>query len=604
MPTSTPQPSSSTRPSSRAASTNTPALPLLPYRSPTPRASKSGLQPSPLAEIQTPSSVGSRPGLVSRWSDWGSESSRTAVGGKKSGERSISGGLRKMFTRAEKKESTGSPIASDFMLVSPPKSAPTPTRSRPVSDYFPNFLKLSSYSTPSRPASARPPSTRPPTRQDDTVAGCTPLVKRHHRKGSDLSDLIVVHRPSEDGNRPSRSSENGRPSTSTTRSPSPLIGRADSLIRGLQSLDKLPESRYPGPLHVGSYGVPTPERPKPKRGYAQKEVPRSAETTPSLPPLSISGDDVFASPISRPKQARPKKSSAPPSSRPKHERPSRQRSQSMPPDEPEPVVIPPIRRHKPSQGSLDRSEALDLIQRMTSTRQPRKAPEKSKKSTDKLKSGEDRVIVPKSLYGGIISESDGSLRPKAKTPYTEKSSPLGEITPENSPSKRELQAYKRMGMSPAAERSPVRSLLTVSNLQKHDSTESFADSLAYLTAPQSPSQPKPGHSTANLSTFHLSSSQVGSFSTGQFMNDEEEFLLDHHQDKVVEWDGQRKGSLGRQASVTDMYVGTLYGEWMSEDGTATCSSTGTNGSGGGLRMISEGPLVGRKSSRKIKKAWE
>ncbi|WVQ77856.1 hypothetical protein IAR50_007553 [Cryptococcus sp. DSM 104548] len=609
MPRPAPQPPKSSRPSSRAASaSNTPALPLLPYRSPTSPASPTKSSHSRLRGVQTPSSVSSRPGLVSRWSDGGSESSRSGAGGRKSGERRFSGGFKKMFMRAEKKDSTASPIASDFLLVSPPKSVSTPTRSRPVSEYFPNFLKLSTYSSiPSRPASARPPSTRPPTRQDNTITGCNPLAKRHHRKGSNVSsDLIVVHRPSEDDAGPTRSSENGRPSTSTVRPASPLISRTDSLIRGLQSLDKLPESRYPGPSPVGSYGAPTPERPKPRRGYAQKEVPRSAEATPPIPPLSMDGEDVFASHISRPKQPRPKKSSAPPSSRPRQERPSRQRSQSMPPDDPEPVVVPPKRRHKPSQGSLDRSEALDLIQRMTSTRQPLNGSKKaSRKSFEKLKSVEDRVIVPKSLYAGLAPDTDDSLRLKAETPYSEKSSPLGEITPENSPSKRALQAHKRLGMPPpAADPSPVRSLLTVSNLQKHDSTESFADSLAYLIAPQSPSQPKPGHSTTNLSTFHLSTSQVGSFSTGQFMNDEEEFLLDQQHGEEAGWEEQRKGNLGRQASVTDMYVGTLYGEWFSEDGTATSSSTATNGSGGGLRVVSEGPLVGRKSSRKIKKAWE
>lgn len=163
-------------------------------------------------------------------------------------------------------ESSRSRCSSADFLLSQPKERSSPVKyiespirsGRPATEYFPNFLKVSTY-TPIRPH----------TRLDDSHgAGCSPRsiersMSKHKRTPLKTSNVVPLHWKSMD-----RATS---PSTVTSREPStsPLKNRTTSLVQRLQSLDNLPDSRYPGPKAKGSYGTPTPERPRPVRRPSQ-----------------------------------------------------------------------------------------------------------------------------------------------------------------------------------------------------------------------------------------------------------------------------------------------------------------------------------------------
>lgn len=534
--------------------------------------------------------------------------------------------------------------SADFLLrqlkerSSPDKDIKSPIRpGRPATEYFPNFLKVSSY-TP----------VRRHTRLDDSHgAGCGPRsiersMSKHKKTPLRTSNIISLHWKSGDRARiPStaRSSE--------SRGTSPMIKRTDSLVQRLQSLDNLPDSRYPGPKAKGSYGTPTPERPRPVRRPSQSSdvLPRldSQNSSPQkrTPQTGKSEEDVFSAPASQQESSRRKKSATQPTcGNDHHEQPFLEPSRSFSIKRPSEAnvsyqtnySISPLAQHH-RQGSLDRAEALVMIERMKSTGKLKVAnpdpPKVSNSSTvthQLSPSPRTRPVTTYSLYGGLASDSDDSLAVN-KTPqhspdkykyFTKERQDNSPVKSYTTPSRNQgYTSFQRVQSSRKGantltptrpERSPHRpvvGLIAKEKSQSHEQDalfEPFVDTLAYLTCPQSPSHALARSSTGNMSVFHDSHIDSPSPKSNHEKEEEEEeeLLLDSDASSVdsggdyrASWGSERRFSMGN-VSVTDMYLESFYGDDMNDQvGTGDKSP-------GRMTVEDDGPLV-PKSLRKTKK---
>ncbi|OXL09405.1 hypothetical protein C348_02446 [Cryptococcus neoformans Gb118] len=570
-------------------------------------------------------------GLQSHWSDWGSENSR--AGGKKDDR--FSGGLKRMFTKSGKNgKADRSRCSSAGFLLSQPKERSSPVKyiespirsGRPATEYFPNFLKVSTY-TPIRPH----------TRLDDSHgAGCSPRsiersMSKHKRTPLKTSNVVPLHWKSM--NRATS------PSTVTSREPStsPLKNRTTSLVQRLQSLDNLPDSRYPGPKAKGSYGTPTPERPRPVRRPSQPIdlLPdlecQSSSAQKGNPQTRGSEEDVFSAPASQQEPSRRKRSSAQPTRRKDlHEQPSWQPSRSLSTKRPPEANIAHRRNYSASssaqhrrQGSMDRAEALVILERMKSMGKLRIAnPDppgiSNSSTTHQLEPSPTKPVNTCSLYGGLASDSDDSLivnKTSDRSPdkyFSKESQGNSPVKAYTTPSRSQAYASFRKVQSsrktntPAptrSERSPHRPVVGSTATRKsqlHNEAsfdDSFVDNLACLTSPQPPPRSLARSSTGNMSVFH--GSHIGSPSPKNKQGKEvEELLLDSDDAGSVD-EGDYRTSFGSvrrlsegNSSVTDMYLESFYGDDVNGQDTTDESP--------GLRIAEDGPLL-PKSLRKTKK---
>ncbi|KAE8538488.1 hypothetical protein D1P53_004848 [Cryptococcus gattii VGV] len=578
-------------------------------------------------------------GLQSHWSDWGSERA-----GRKKDAR-FSGSLKRMFTKSGKNGEAGRSRCSSADLLlsqrkersSPVKNVESPIRrGRPATEYFPNFLKVSSY-TPIRRH----------TRLDDSHgAGCGPRsiersMSKHKKTPLRTINIIPLHWKSGDRARiPStaRSSE--------SKSTSPMIKRTGSLVQRLQSLDNLPDSRYPGPKAKGSYGTPTPERPRPVRRSSQSSdvLPRlDSQDSSSQKRIRETGkleEDVFSVPASQQASSRRKKSATQPTcGSDHHEQPFREPSRSLSIKGPSEAQVSyqtnysvsPLAQHH-RQGSLDRAEALVMLERMKSTGKLKVAnpnpPKVSNSSTATHQfspSPRTKPVNTYSLYGGLASDSDDSLTFN-KTPqrspdkykyFTKERQDNSPVKSYTTPSRnQEYTSFQRVQSSRKGTntltptipvRSPHRPVVgsiatgkSPSHEQDQDALfEPFVDTLAYLTCPQSPSHSLARSSTGNMSVFH--DSHIDSPSPkSNHEKEEEELLLDSDASSVdsgdyrASWGNERRLSMGN-VSVTDMYLESFYGDDMNDQVVDTGDK-----SPGRRTVEDDGPLV-PKSLRKTKK---
>lgn len=273
--------------------------------------------------------------------------------------------------------------SADFLLrqlkerSSPVKDIESPIRpGRPATEYFPNFLKVSNY-TPIRPH----------TRLDDSHgAGCGPRsiersMSKQKKTPLRTSNIISLHWKSGDRAR--------IPSTATSsesRNISPMIKRTGSLVQRLQSLDNLPDSPYPGPKAKGSYGTPTPERPVRRPSQSSDVLPRldSQNSSPQkrIPETGKLEEDVFPAPASQQESSRRKKSATQPTcGSDHHEQPFREPSRSLSIKRLSEANVSYQTNYSVShlaqhhrQGSLDRAEALVMLERMKSIGKLRREP--------------------------------------------------------------------------------------------------------------------------------------------------------------------------------------------------------------------------------------
>lgn len=531
--------------------------------------------------------------------------------------------------------------SADFLVrqlkgrSSPVKDIESPIRrGRPATEYFPNFLKISSY-TP----------VRPHTRLTDSHgAGCGPRriersMSKHKKTPLRTSNIISLHWKSGDRARiPStaRSSE--------SRSPSPMIKRTGSLVQRLQSLDNLPDSRYPGPKAKGSYGTPTPERPRPVRPPSQSSdvLPR-LDSQHSSPQKRIREtgkleEDVFSAPASQQESSRRKKSATQPTCGSNHhEQPFREPSRSFSIELLSEAnvsyqtnySVSPLAQHH-TQGSLDRAEALVMLERMKSTGKlkvanpdPPKVSNSSTATHQLSPSPRTKPVTTYSLYGGLAPDSDDSLTVN-KTPQRSPDKYFTKERQDNSPVKsyatpsrnQECTSFQRVQSSRKGtntltptrpERSPQRPVVgsvatgkSQSHEQEQDALfEPFVDTLAYLACPQSPSHSLARTSTGNMSVFHDSHINSPSPKSNHEKEEEEELLLDSDASSVdsgdyrASWGSERRLSMGN-VSVTDMYLESFYGDDMNDQ-------VGTGDKSPGRRTVEDdGPLV-PKSLRKTKK---
>lgn len=532
-------------------------------------------------------------------------------------------------------ESSRSRCSSADFLLSQPKERSSPVKdikspirsSRPATEFFPNFLKVSSYS-PSRQH----------TRLDDSHgAGCSPRsiersISKHKRTPLKTSDVVPLHWKSADR---ARSPSTGRNSESST---SPLIDRTGSLVQRLQNLDNLPDSRYPGPKAKGSYGTPTPDRPRPFRRASQSSdlLPRLDCQSPCAqkggPQTRESEEDVFSALASQQEPSRRKRSATQPTRRNDlHEQPSRQPSRSLSIKRPSEANIAHWTNYPASssaqhhrQGSMDRAEALVMLERMKSTGKLRIAnpdpPGVSNLSmTRQLSPSPTKPVNACSLYGGLASDSDDSLSVN-KTPHCLPDKYFSKESQGNFPAKSyttpsRSQAYasfrkaqsSRKTNTPTSnrpERSPHCPLLGSAAAGKSPlhNDEPFVDSLAYLTSPQSPSQSLARSSTGNMSVFH--GSHIGSPSPkNKHGKEEEELLLDSDADSNVDSGDYRTlfGSVRRlsegNSSVTDMYLESFYSDDVNGQDTRDESPE--------PRIVEDGPLLPKSLSlRKTRKVGD
>lgn len=502
---------------------------------------------------------------------------------------------------------------------------------RPATEYFPNFLKVSSY-TPIRPH----------TRLDDSHgAGCGPRsiessMSKRKKTPMRTSKIISLHWKSGDRAR--------IPSTDTSsesRNISPVIKRTGSLVQRLQSLDNLPDSRYPGLKAKGSYGTPTPERPRPVRRPSQSSdvLPRLDSQNSSekrIPETGKLEEDVFSAPASRQESSRRKKSATQPTcGSDHHEQPFREPSRSLSIKglleanvsyQANYSVSPLAQHHR--QGSLDRAEALVMLERMKSIGKFHVAnPDLPKVSnsttaTDQLlPSPRTKPVTTCSMYGGLASDSDDSLtvnktaqclRDKyLSTRECEDDSPVKSYT---TPSRnQEYTSFQRVqssrkgpntltptrpGRSPHR---PVVGLIATGKSETYEQdavSELFVDTLAYLTCPQSPSHFAQS-STGNMTVFH--DSHINSptpKSNHEKEEEEEELLLDSDASSVDSGDYQSSWASERwlcmgNVSVTDMYLESFYGDDMNDQ-------VDTGDKSRGRRTVEDGSVV-PKSLRKTKK---
>lgn len=503
---------------------------------------------------------------------------------------------------------------------------------RPATEYFPNFLKISSY-TPIRPHTGL---------DDSHGAGCGPRsiersMSKHKKTPLRTSNIISLHWKSGDRARiPSttRSSE--------SRSTSPMIKRRGSLVQRLQSLDNLPDSRYPDPKAKGSYGTPTPERPRPVRRLSQSSdvLSRldSQHSSPQkrTPQTGKSEEDVFSAPASQQESSRRKKPATQPTCRSDHhEQPFREPSQSLSIKRPSEAntsyqtnySVSPLAQHH-RQGSLDRAEALVMLEQMKSMGKLKVAnpdpPKVSKSSTTTRQSSPSprtKPVTTYSLYGGLASDSDDSLTVN-RTPQRSPDKYFTKERQDDSPGKsyttpsrnqgytsfRRVQSSRKRTntLTPTRpKRSPHRPVLgsiATGKSQSHDQDalfEPFVDTLVYLTCPQSPSHSLARSSTGNLSVFHDSHIDSPSpKSNREKEKEEEELLMDSDASSVdsgdyrASWGSERRLSMGN-VSVTDMYLESFYGDDMNDQ-------VDTGDKSPGRRTVEDGPLL-PKSLRKTKK---
>lgn len=527
--------------------------------------------------------------------------------------------------------------STDFLLrqlkerLSPVKDIESTIRPGcPATEYFPNFLKVSSY-TPFRPH----------TRLDDSHgAGCGPRsiersMSKHKKTPLRTSNIISLHWKSGDRAR--------IPSTATSsesRSISPMIKRTGSLVQRLQSLDNLPDSRYPGPKAKGSYGTPTPERPRPVRRPSQSSdvLPRldSQNSSPQkrIPETGKLEEDVFSAPASQQESSRRKKSATQPTcGSDHHEQPFREPSRSLSIKRLSEAnvsyqtnySVSPLAQHH-RQSSLDRAEALVMLERMKSIGKlhvanpdPPKVSNSSTATHQLSPSPRTKPVTTYSLYGGLASDSDDSLTVN-KTPQRSPDKYFTKERQDNSPVKsyttpsrnQEYTSFRRVQSSRKGtntltptrpERSPHRpvvGLIATGKSQSHEQDalfEPFVDTLAYLTCPQSPSHSLAQSSTGNMSVSH--DSHINSPSPkSNHEKEEEELLLDSDASSVdsgdyrASWGSERRLSMGN-VSVTDMYLESFYGDDMNDQ-------VDTGDESPGRRTVEEGRLV-PKSLRKTKK---
>lgn len=524
--------------------------------------------------------------------------------------------------------------SADFLLrqlkerSSPVKDIESPIRpGRPATEYFPNFLKVSNY-TPIRPH----------TRLDDSHgAGCGPRsiersMSKQKKTPLRTSNIISLHWKSGDRAR--------IPSTATSSEPrniSPMIKRTGSLVQRLQSLDNLPDSPYPGPKAKGSYGTPTPERPRPVRRPSQSSdvLPRldSQNSSPQkrIPETGKLEEDVFSAPASQQESSRRKKSATQPTcGSDHHEQPFREPSRSLSIKRLSEANVSYQTNYSVShlaqhhrQGSLDRAEALVMLERMKSIGKlhvanpdPPKVSNSSTATHQLSPSPRTKPVTTYSLYGGLASDSDDSLTVN-KTPQRLPDKYFTKERQDNSPVKsyttpsrnQEYTSFRRVQSSRKGTntltptrpgRSPHRlvvGLIATGKSQSHEQDalfEPFVDTLAYLTCPQSPSHSLAQSSTGNMPVFH--DSHINSPTPkSNHEKEEEELLLDSDASSVdyrASWASERRLSMGN-VSVTDMYLESFYGDDMNDQ-------VDTGDESPGRRTVEEGPLV-PKSLRKTKK---
>ncbi|WVN87700.1 uncharacterized protein L203_102888 [Cryptococcus depauperatus CBS 7841] len=331
--------------------------------------------------VQHPSE---QPQLISHFSDWGSVASKRD----KKGDR-LSEGFRKIMTRSGKRSERRNRSESDadfFLPDQPSQIEPTrksSSRSRPASEYFPNFLRTSTYT-----------STRLSRLEDGFHgSGCSPLsLKDKRAKQKRLVDhpaspyeIVVIHHNKDEQRNRDKSCE-----TRQIGSASPRYSDKQHLVDRTQTLDKLSNSHRASSTPKGHHEISTPSSIELEKRYSQPNKIKAHfirdSKTMKMTPQSVKQPheiDVFASipPLGSTKMKRSKTEKLSKHSRTKSERPSERACRySGRQDQPMKyingqatqnpnhgrTVSESYHGHR-SQGSLDRAEARQMIERMAST---------------------------------------------------------------------------------------------------------------------------------------------------------------------------------------------------------------------------------------------